>query len=181
MTYKCNDKKTACCRDKETCQHWSEEARLANGESVRLARGESVSLARGEGLRLHPHHCICILNYEGKGYSEEFNENMGRIVKSLASDTVIKLSCTPDCVCSACKNRVEGSGKDRIGCSFAEKVSRYDSALLKVIGFSEGDEVEWGELRKRVMTTVMNKKSSLANICGDCEWFGICSKKCGRL
>lgn len=171
MTYKYNDKKTACCRDKETCQYRSEEARLA--------KGEEVGFARGEGL--HPHHCICILNYEGKGYSEEFNENMGRIVKSLASDTVIKLSCTPDCVCSACKNRVEVSGKDRIGCSFAEKVSRYDSALLKVIGFSEGDEVEWGELRKRVMTTVMNKKSSLANICGDCEWFGICSKKCGRL
>ncbi len=177
----CGDKDDGFQRNENIRLRQCEDTGLQRGENAGLRRSEDIGLRRGEDVSLRPHHCICILNYAGKGYSEEFTENMERVINELDAGTVIELKCASDCVCIACKNRVEKSQSNLVGCFFAEKVSRYDKKLLETLDFSEGDRVTWGELREKVVATVMNERSSLDDICGDCEWFCICSENCGRL
>lgn len=34
-------------------------------------------------LKIRPHHILCMKAYIGKGYSQKFNENMEKIIKTL--------------------------------------------------------------------------------------------------
>ena len=35
---------------------------------------------------LRPHHGMCFQFYEGKGYSEDFTDHMGRIIREMEAD-----------------------------------------------------------------------------------------------
>ena len=43
-------------------------------------------------INLRPHHLLCILFFEGKGYNKEFTLNMQNIINNLSHNTKIKLT-----------------------------------------------------------------------------------------
>lgn len=129
-------------------------------------------------LHLRPHHAMCILNYRGKGYSEEFVKNMNSIVAALDDDVLVTLEKRADGVCAACQNRIDVSSSNPVGCKFMDKVARYDAGLMDLLSLNDGDVLSWGELKKRVRNEVFPDK--LASICGDCEWFYICRNACNE-
>jgi len=115
---------------------------------------------------------MCFQFYEGKGYSEDFTDHMGRIIRECEANPTQKLilKISADVVCENCPNNTEGV------CATQKKVERYDEKVLEECDLSEGDEISYKEfieiVRKRIINTGVRKQ-----ICGDCSWNYICREK----
>ena len=121
---------------------------------------------------LRPHHGMCFQFYEGKGYSEDFTDHMGRIIREMEADPAqkIQLKVETDIVCENCPNNEAGV------CSTADKVKRYDEEVLKACGFAEGDEISFAEFTELVRDKIIDT-GIRSDICGDCSWDYICREK----
>ena len=121
---------------------------------------------------LRPHHGMCFQFYEGKGYSEDFTDHMGRIIREMETDSsqIIKLQVETDIVCENCPNNEAGE------CATADKVKRYDEEVLKACDLAEGDEISFDEFTEMVIDKVI-KAGIRSDICGDCSWDYICGEK----
>lgn len=120
-------------------------------------------------IRLRPHHGMCFQFYEGKGYSAEFTDHMGRVIRAFSErpDTPVRLTLSADVVCERCPNNVEGI------CQSAEKVTRYDAAVLNACDLRDGDELPYADFAARVKERILDA-GLRRRICGDCEWDAIC-------
>lgn len=127
---------------------------------------------------LRAHHAMCILNYRGRGYSVEFTRNMDAVVQKLEPQTIIKLVCEADGVCSACPNRTGVTAQNPAGCVFSEKVERYDAALLSRLEVPPSTEIRWAELSRMIRSGILGAKPVFDSICGDCEWHEFCALSC---
>jgi hypothetical protein len=124
---------------------------------------------------LRPHHGMCFSFYEGKGYSAEFTDHMGRVIRELSEhpQTTVRLTVSADAVCAHCPNNDGGV------CRSADKVRRYDKAVLDACGLKDGDELPYEEFAARVGERILDA-GLRRNICGDCEWDAICTKHQGE-
>ena len=55
-----------------------------------------------EAYPIRPHHGLCLAFFRGKGYSEEFVENMTRMQKALEANAAVCLTEKTDGICAAC-------------------------------------------------------------------------------
>ncbi len=126
--------------------------------------------------RLRPHHGMCLAFFEGKGYSTGFTAHMGKMLDLFESqDPLLELVRLTDSICIACPNNLkEAEGYDR--CSSSEKVIPYDQAVLRKTGLSEHDRLTYSRFKEIVYDKVL-KTGMRKEICGDCQWDGICSRK----
>ncbi|MCR5415351.1 MAG: DUF1284 domain-containing protein [Pseudobutyrivibrio sp.] len=121
---------------------------------------------------LRPHHGMCFQFYEGKGYSKDFTDHMGRVIKEMenAPEQKITLTVSTDLVCSNCPNNEENK------CNSFGQVKRYDEGVLQACGLEDGESISYENfikvVKEKVIDTGVRKK-----ICGDCGWNYICSKK----
>ena len=124
------------------------------------------------GISLRPHHGMCFQFYEGKGYSAEFTDHMGKIIKMLSDDPSqpITLTAEADAVCANCPNDRDGVCADR------EKVGRYDEAVLTLCGLRTGTEISYADFLSTVTEKIL-RPGLRRKICGDCCWNGICEGK----
>jgi uncharacterized protein len=131
-------------------------------------------------IRYRPHHFLCSLGFEGKGYSEAFTANMSAIVmgrlRAPDGDTaVIEVTAGLDDICAPCpKNRGHA-------CEVQARIDRLDAAHAEALGLRAGDRLTWGEAKGRIRTEV--PPGSLAGLCAGCEWepFGMCEAALARL
>ena len=121
---------------------------------------------------LRPHHGMCIRFYEGKGYSEDFTDHMGRIIREMEADPSqkIRLKAETDIICENCPNNAVGV------CTTQDKVKRYDEETLKACGIAEGEELSFADFIDRVKERVIDR-GIRSRICGDYSWDYICSEK----
>ena len=121
---------------------------------------------------LRPHHGMCFQFYEGKGYSEEFTDHMGRIIREMEADPAqkIQLKVETDIVCENCPNNEAGD------CTTADKVKKYDEEVLKACGLVKGDEISFAEFTELVREKIIDA-GIRSDICGDCSWDYICREK----
>ena len=121
---------------------------------------------------LRPHHGMCFQFYEGKGYSEDFTDHMGRIIMEMEADPsqIVRLKVETDIVCENCPNNNAGE------CTTADKVKRYDEKVLKACGLAEGDEISFARFTELVRARVIDA-GIRSDICGDCSWDYICRGK----
>lgn len=131
-------------------------------------------------VRYRPHHFLCSLGFEGKGYSDAFTANMSAIVmgRLRAADgdaTVITVTGTLDDICTPCpKNRGQA-------CMVQPKIDRLDAAHAAALTLSPGDTLTWGEAKARIRAAV--PPGSLKALCAGCEWepYGMCEAALARL
>lgn len=118
-------------------------------------------------INIRPHHLMCIQNYIGYGYSEEFTAHMDEICKELKEnpDIVIHKGC--DDICTACPYNSEGS------CASLEKVDRMDGGVLDICGLNYDDVISWNEAATLVRDKIFNA-GRLNEICCDCQWLETC-------
>ncbi len=122
-------------------------------------------------LRVRPHHGLCGEFFRGMGYSEEFAENMKNVLERLnAENPYIVPTVGADIICGKCPNNPNDV------CVSAEKVRRYDLAVLERCGLSEGKTVSWNDFKALVREKII-EAGKLSEVCGDCEWFGFCGKQ----
>ncbi len=117
---------------------------------------------------LRPHHGLCIQFFRGEGYSAEFVANMTEIVAKLGGNPQVHLVSGADDLCRTCPNRV--GERD---CKSDEKVLRYDEAVLRLCGLSQGDVLPWKEFAARVEREIFSKNLR-TQICGQCQWNHLC-------
>lgn len=121
-------------------------------------------------IPLRPHHLLCLSFFKGKGYSDQFVENMTKVLSTLKeSDAIVKLTKGEDVICSACPNNNNGI------CTTQDKVDRYDSTTLSLCGLKIGETLPYNQLSKIAIEKIIDG-GAREKVCGDCMWTDLCHK-----
>lgn len=121
-------------------------------------------------LKFKPHHFLCTLAFEGKGYSPAFVSNYFKIIDALKT-TPIVVTFAADSICSPCPNRIDS------GCVTQDKIDKLDHAHAEILNLREGDSLSWTEAVGRIKTQMSLELFHRA--CEPCGWksLGICEAK----
>lgn len=123
-------------------------------------------------LTFRPHHFLCTLGFQGKGYSPKFIANYKAICERLKSeggdDTVISVVSDTDSICSPCPHRRGQS------CTSQEVISELDQAHAEVLAIQPGEQLTWGQAKQRLKQNM--DLASFNKACAPCSWkaMGIC-------
>ncbi len=118
-------------------------------------------------IKLRGHHLLCLQFFEGKGYDEQFVENVKKILQRMNKGERVKLVEGKDDICNSCPNWNNGK------CMLDEKIEEKDKKVLKIFGFTVGEELLWNRVVQKFSS--LSKKDFL-NICKGCLWKNICFK-----
>ncbi|MCL6284723.1 DUF1284 domain-containing protein [Ruegeria sp. 2012CJ41-6] len=131
-------------------------------------------------LRFRPHHFLCALGYQGKGYSDAFTRNMDLIVQGRlrgeGGDAVeIEVTAQTDSICGPCPHR-----RDTL-CESQDKIEALDTRHAAALDLRAGDRLSWGTAKARIRARVI--PGDLGVICQSCQWleYGMCEAALRRL
>ena len=124
-------------------------------------------------LLLRPHHGMCMAYFVGRGYSGGFSAHMAALLEALAPESPVRLTVGTDAVCAACPNNTDGL------CDKPELVAGYDRAVLELCGLGEGYILSFGDFTALVQERILDQ-GIRREICGGCQWDGICSVQPSR-
>lgn len=120
-------------------------------------------------MQIRPHHLLCIGNFVGEGYSEDFTQNMKNIVSALNSGESFVLTDKSDDICKKCPF-------DNVGiCKTEEKVRRYDNAAKDALNVEYGKKYKYADIKQMISEQIYSK-GKRSDICGDCEWADLCNE-----
>jgi len=119
---------------------------------------------------LRGHHLVCLHFFQGEGYSKTFINNLKKIT-DLAEKEIVTISTGADDVCRHCeylkKGRCESSDN-------ADKaIQKMDIKALALLGHSDGDKVNWPELKDDVRSIFSDW---YFQYCTECQWRKTCEK-----
>ena len=122
-------------------------------------------------MKLRPHHLLCTQGYSGKGYSNDFTDNMTAITNRLrGEDNVsVEIVFSTDDICTKCPRKL---GEDL--CNENDKVKTFDKKVVDYFGIEEKSYVYQDIIRE------INAKmtaSMIDDICGNCSWYPISACK----
>lgn len=123
-----------------------------------------------ELIRLRAHHGMCLLFFEGKGYSEGFTSHMQKVQDIMRKNPQLFLIAEADEVCSKCPNLTFGK------CGSYHLVKMYDEKVLHFCGLDPDTEISWKEFSTLVKEKII-LQGKRHTICGGCEWREICDQK----
>ncbi len=119
-----------------------------------------------------PHHFLCTLGFQGKGYSPSFIKNYQKIAEALQNndETLIEVVLENDSICRACPHKKETK------CAQEEKIQGLDQRHSNILALSAGDVLSWRMAKKRLKSHMTVKRFHQA--CRGCEWksLGVCEK-----
>ena len=122
-------------------------------------------------IKLRPHHSVCAQFFEGKGYSDRFTAHMRSILSELkGTDAFVTLTDECDCICAECPNQIGGV------CTSDEKVKGIDRRAVNKMDLDFGETVRWSRLCGLAVQTII-QPGLLRDVCGNCEWIGLCAGK----
>ncbi|WP_255576344.1 MULTISPECIES: DUF1284 domain-containing protein [Jannaschia] len=131
-------------------------------------------------IRLRPHHVLCSIGFEGKGYSGPFIANMGHIVDGRlrapgGEDIPILITSDADAICAPCPKR------RGLGCEAGDRIAVLDGRHAAQLGLVPGETLSWGDCLDRVRARVTPQ--DLDRICAGCSWLdqGMCKTALARL
>jgi hypothetical protein len=121
-------------------------------------------------LAFRPHHFLCTLGFQGKGYSPEFIENYKEILKILTinENTAIKVVPQKDTICGPCPHLKHTK------CDKEEKIQELDRHHLQILGIKVDQILTWHEAKKRIKEHMTLRAFHQA--CQSCSWksLGFC-------
>jgi hypothetical protein len=131
-------------------------------------------------LRYRPHHFLCSLGFQGKGYSDAFTANMsaivmGRLRTPTGDATLIDVVGAADDICAPCPKR---RGKL---CTSQDKINLLDRAHAAALNLAPRERLTWADAKARIRANVA--PGSLKTLCAGCEWepYGMCEAALARL
>ncbi len=129
--------------------------------------------AEAAPIRFRPHHFLCALGFQGKGYSDSFTANMyaivfGRLKTPDGADQRIRLTGHTDDICAPCPKR-----RGRL-CTNEQAIKTLDRRHAAALRLQPREELSWGEALDRIRTHV--PPGSLTTLCAGCRWLplGLC-------
>ncbi|MDM8165466.1 DUF1284 domain-containing protein [Roseovarius sp.] len=131
-------------------------------------------------LRYRPHHFLCSLGFQGKGYSDGFVANMsgiidGRLRAPGGDDVEIEVVGAADDICGPCPKR-----RGQL-CESQSKIATLDARHARALGLFAGSRLTWGEAKRRIVKRV--PPGALASLCAGCQWLelGLCESALDEL
>lgn len=130
-------------------------------------------------IKFRPHHFLCTLGFQGKGYSPEFTANYQLIVDQLngpAGDQVpITVVEHTDSICAPCPSK-----RDLL-CATQAKIAALDKAHAEILTIKAGDVLTWGEAKQKIAANMTLEKFHSA--CSICSWkeLGVCEAALKKL
>jgi len=129
-------------------------------------------------IHFRPHHFLCTLGFQGKGYSIPFVKNFQNIVEQLNADpdSLIQVTKGLDQICGSCPNKKENNSCDK-----QTKIERLDKAHQTILGLEENQIISWKEAKR-----LIKEKMSIEDFhaaCEGCEWkvYGVCETALKKL
>ena len=121
-------------------------------------------------INFRPHHFLCTLCFQGKGYSPDFIRNYKDIVKNLADESLIQVTEHTDSICAPCPHKRE------LKCASQEKIAALDKNHAEVLELESEEVLTWQEAKQRIKQHMTLEK--FHKICAPCSWkeYGICEK-----
>lgn len=123
-------------------------------------------------LAFRPHHFLCALCFQGKGYSAAFIAHFRKIMSHLNAKngeaTVIHITPTSDSICQPCPHRRGTS------CNTEPSIAHLDAAHSKALALHGHRQITWGEAKQRLKEKI--SLETFHDICASCSWqaSGIC-------
>lgn len=123
-------------------------------------------------MKIRAHHLLCIQGFQGYGYSEEFTENMSKVIQNLKSfpDHKIQITTCCDVLCACCPHNI--ANKCAESSNSNEKMIEMDIKVLKTIGLQANTIIEAHDAFQLVNKYF--KSSHIIEICGNCKWKDKC-------
>ena len=139
-------------------------------------------MAAGGSITIRGHHLLCMLGFEGLGYSPAFIRNLEEIIRLLSEsdDTSVFLTTSCDAICDACPHQDGGACAKPGG--EAAKAAAWDDAVLEKIAMPPGTLTTVREVYKQVAQRVAEDDIG-TSLCADCQWLdlGCCKAGLARL
>ncbi|MGB0902090.1 DUF1284 domain-containing protein [Halocynthiibacter sp.] len=131
-------------------------------------------------VQFRPHHFLCALGFQGKGYSDDFTANMVQIVDETlrapgGDDQQIEVVRNTDDICAPCPKR------RGLRCSNQDGIDKLDKAHLRALKLEYGNTLTWGEAKDRIRKHIAPE--GLQVICSGCQWlqYGMCESAVRKL
>ena len=131
-------------------------------------------------LQFRPHHFLCTLGFEGKGYSDTFVRRYSEIADLLRNtlhgdDQIIEVTTFSDSICEPCPNR-RGAH-----CDTPSKIQELDQSHGRILGLKAGDRITWREAKNRIRERMSIELHHAA--CAPCGWrsLGVCEAALRKL
>lgn len=120
-------------------------------------------------FKFRPHHLICNLCFVGKGYNEEFVQNLKDINQKLCinSSAKVQIEIVRGCddICAKCP------GKHGNFCSDELKVKQIDDAYLNILQLQIGQTIDFEGLKAKVKE--MLTMDGFHQACSECSWYSL--------
>lgn len=160
--------------------HFSPAQPISDALLALLIDTRRREIAAPTPIRYRPHHFLCSLGFEGKGYSDAFTANMtaiviGRLRAESGDATLIEVVPATDDICAPCPKR-RGTA-----CATQDEIETLDRAHAAALGLCPGDRITWSEAKSRIRANL--PQGSLKTLCRGCDWepYGMCEAALARL
>lgn len=125
-------------------------------------------------ILFRPHHFLCALCFQGKGYSPAFVKNFQAIMDSLnqheGGETPIRVVRITDSICAPCPHRQAAS------CATESSTQALDHRHATALEITDGETLTWNEAKQRIRENI--SLDVFHQTCKDCEWkaSGMCEQ-----
>jgi uncharacterized protein len=122
-------------------------------------------------ITLRPHHILCRLGFMGYGYSPAFINEMGRMVKLLASKKVktVVLRHGFDNICRVCPHHELECSPEHLG-PRGLSAQTFDQRAQRALKLKTGHPYPLPEINQRIAALTPEEFNA---ICQGCEWHAL--------
>ena len=126
-------------------------------------------MTKNHNLTFRPHHFLCTLGFQGKGYSPDFVQNYQKIKDNLTDDTEILVVSYTDSICAPCPHRREKT------CTKETFIQSLDQRHAYALSIKDGNRLTWREAKQRLKNLTVKDHHKM---CDGCSWrdLGVCEK-----
>lgn len=123
-------------------------------------------------IPFRPHHFLCTLCFQGKGYSPDFIRQYKKIHATLSEPegdgVALQVVNETDAICAPCPHK-----RGRV-CATETKIKQLDTAHANALTLIEGETLTWGEAKIRIQNQLTLE--IFHDICEPCSWksYGLC-------
>lgn len=136
---------------------------------------------QAQSVKLRPHHFLCVLGFQGKGYSPAFVKNFWRVIECLGiAHARVEVATGADDICTPCPNNDVGTC--RPGGELDEpRIRALDAAYERTLELRPREAMTWTDARHRIAAKVTD--GDFERNCAPCSWkkLGYCKSALQRL
>jgi uncharacterized protein len=125
-----------------------------------------------KGIPLRAHHLLCLLGFQGIGYTAGFIKNFHKVKRMVEQNPDLEIEVVDSCdvVCIQCPN-AQGSHCYKGGLRENRSVRSMDRRVMEKLEIRPGDRFKARDLYALVKEKI--KPADLKDICRGCEWMSL--------